>query len=1063
MFARNRARRPGCKVFQAFLPLLLLLGVTSAAAQPAAAQPAAAESPPSATCDDKNLLAGRTPSDQQNLTGELARITDGTVDSDGAEWDAPTAVTMLGSGFVTYDLGAPTELRAVYLQGDANDVYRVSGSLDGTQGSFKSLAQLANVRDQGHGLRQRTTVFQPATVRFLKVSDGPGDGAYSIAELAAYCRTPTPFPAHFKVETTKAKAAADDAGPRLGLTPPDEPARTPLLVFAGVLVALGFFGATRREKKGETKPLDAKAGERDARATLEGAIRVMFLMSGCAALIYEVVWFHLMRLVIGASALSVGIVLASFMGGMFLGSLLFPRYVSTDKHPLRVYALLELGIGACGLLMPLILPAIRYVYVGLVGYGSLGIALRSVIATVMLIPPTALMGATLPAIARRYAAGRRGMSSLAWLYTANTAGAVLGCLLSAFYLLAVWDVWVATVTAAALNFAIGLYGLRAAKTAPLLAQPAPVASARPERKRHRPPGIDIRIVYLVAGLSGLTSLGGQVVWTRLLTLLFGATVFAFAIILAVFLAGLGIGSALAAYLLKRGTSAVRGLAWSQLLLVPTLFVSGLVLGRYLPFASPPSLTPVSALHGLHVIRAAVVILPSAVLWGMSFPLALAAASTEDADTGRSSAYVYAANTIGAIVGALAYSFWIVPAFGSSWAEKLLAIGAGISAAAVMVGMARARRRTGKARQEPLLHPAWALGAGVLGAALMPSFPPIFLAHGRYIWWVDQKDRFPYVSEGAASTVAVHVGPDGYRNFHVSGRVEATNNPSDLRTERLIGHLSGLPHPHPESVLVVGMGGGVSAGALALYPEVKRIVICEIEPRVVGATRLFAKENYSVLDDPRVEVVFDDARHFLATTREKFDVITSDPIHPWVRGNSILFSKEYYNIVRERLKPGGLATQWVPLYETSELAIKIQMRTFMDAFPNGTVWNTNVSGKGYDVVLVGGEQPLTIDLDDMERRISQNPRLYQSLAEVKIHNAVELVADYGASGSDMRQWLAGVPANRDFSLKLEYISGLALNAGEADPIYAHMVAGHTFPKVVGNPARVADLRRRLMGK
>jgi spermidine synthase len=218
----------------------------------------------------------------------------------------------------------------------------------------------------------------------------------------------------------------------------------------------------------------------------------------------------------------------------------------------------------------------------------------------------------------------------------------------------------------------------------------------------------------------------------------------------------------------------------------------------------------------------------------------------------------------------------------------------------------------------------------------------------------------------------------------------------------------------------------------------------------------------VLDDPRVEVVFDDARHFLATTREKFDVITSDPIHPWVRGNSILFSKEYYNIVRERLKPGGLATQWVPLYETSELAIKIQMRTFMNAFPNGTVWNTNVSGKGYDVVLVGGEQPLTIDLDDMERRISTNPRLYQSLAEVKIHNAVELVADYGASGRDMQQWLAGVPVNRDFSLKLEYISGLALNAGEADPIYAHMVAGRTFPKVVGNPGRVAALRRRLMG-
>ncbi|HEV8549166.1 MAG TPA: fused MFS/spermidine synthase, partial [Polyangiaceae bacterium] len=419
-------------------------------------------------------------------------------------------------------------------------------------------------------------------------------------------------------------------------------------------------------------------------------------------------------------------------------------------------------------------------------------------------------------------------------------------------------------------------------------------------------------------------------------------------------------------------------------------------------------------------------------------------------------------TVGAILGSLLVSFWIIPSYGSSWAEKLLAVLAGVSAAVVMTAINQAKRRAARGSAEAPIHPSWALGVGVLAAAVLPSFPPVFLAHGRYIWWVNAQDRFPYVSEGAASTVAVHVGSDGYRNFHVSGRVEATDNPSDLRTERLIGHLSGLPHPHPESVLVVGMGGGISAGALSLYPEIKRIVICEIEPRVVGATRLFADKNYHVLDSPKVEVVFDDARHFLATTREKFDIITSDPIHPWVRGNSILFSKEYYSIVRDRLKPGGLATQWVPLYETSELAIKIQMKTFMGAFPNGTVWNTNVSGKGYDVVLVGGEQPLKIDLDDMDRRITQNQLIYDSLAEVKIHNAVELVNDYGASGPDMQAWLEGVPVNRDFSLKLEYISGLALNAGEADPIYAHMVAGHTFPNVVGNPMKVAELRRRLLG-
>jgi len=341
---------------------------------------------------------------------------------------------------------------------------------------------------------------------------------------------------------------------------------------------------------------------------------------------------------------------------------------------------------------------------------------------------------------------------------------------------------------------------------------------------------------------------------------------------------------------------------------------------------------------------------------------------------------------------------------------------------------------------------------------------MFKAHGRYIWWITPADKYPYVSEGAASTVAVHIAPDGYSNFHVSGRVEATNNPNDLRTERLIGHLSGLLHPHPESVLVVGMGAGITAGSLTLYPEVKRIVICEIEPRVVGAAQQFTRENYGALTNPKVEVVFDDARHFLATTREKFDIITSDPIHPWVRGNSILFSREYYAIVKDHLKPGGLASQWVPLYETNEAAIKIQMKTFVDAFPDGTVWNTIITGKGYDVVLVGGAEPMHLDAGMIQRRMDFTPAIGNSLRDVKITGAVDLLATYGANGADMNAWLAGAPVNRDFSLKLEYISGLALNAAEADAIYAHMTAGRAYPAamIAAPPPIEVELRRRLSG-
>jgi len=221
----------------------------------------------------------------------------------------------------------------------------------------------------------------------------------------------------------------------------------------------------------------------------------------------------------------------------------------------------------------------------------------------------------------------------------------------------------------------------------------------------------------------------------------------------------------------------------------------------------------------------------------------------------------------------------------------------------------------------------------------------------------------------------------------------------------------------------------------------------------------------VISDPRVQVISDDARHFLATTSEKFDVITSDPIHPWVRGNSVLFSREYYSIVKTRLKPGGLATQWVPLYETSEAAIKIQMRTFMDAFPNGTVWNSEEADQKYDVVLLGQNDPLLIDVDSVQKRIDANPQLSQSLADVKLGAATDLFATYGIGAKDLGGWLEGTPVNTDFSLKLEYISGLAFNLQAADDIYKSMVRARRFPEglFIAPPDVERGLRERILKK
>ncbi len=1026
-----------------------------------------------ASCGTEDLVAGKSPTASQDTRGDLKLITDGAVGAEGTLWNAPVVVTLeTPTGSVTYDLGEARQVSALVVQADANDTYKVLGSVDGTPSSYKPIVKIANVVNRGPGLRTRAVEIPPATVRYLRVGEGEGDGFYSISEFAAYCKKPTPFPPTMRIVEAPTAQPREAPPP----PPPQDGGRSVLLVaaaalaLAGLIYKMGNRGGVgagggsdtssgpsdaigARESTGPAGPTETQAGT----LTTHNILRMLFLASGCAALIYEVIWFHLLRLVIGASALSVGIVLASFMGGMFLGSLVCARYVSRARDPIRLYALLEIGIGVFGLAMPLVLPAVQFIYIGLFGYGPFGIALRAAIAAILLLPPTALMGATLPAIARRYSHGRRGMSALGGLYAANTVGAVLGCLLSAFVLLAVWDVWVATLTAAAINFGIGAFGLRLGRAALDPPESVPAPAPPPSGGPARYPGA----IYLAAGLSGLTALGAQVVWTRLLTLLFGATVYAFAIILAVFLAGLGIGSSVAAYLLRRGGNAMRGLALSQLALVPCLLLAAYLLADALPYISPPAWTPIGVLHALHVVRAVDVILPGAIFWGMSFPYALAAANAGSDDTGRSSGHVYAANTVGAIIGSVGISFWAIPAHGTQWAQRILVLGAGLSAAALVFAMRRAPGSILPSRRPP--SPFWPLVVCALAAAFLPGLPDKFKAHGRYIWYIEEGDRYPYVSEGAASTVAVHIAPNGYSNFHVSGRVEATNNPNDLRTERLIGHLSGLLHRGPESVLVVGLGAGITAGALTLYPEVKRIVICEIEPRVVGAAQQFARENYHALTNPKVEIVFDDARHFLATTREKFDIITSDPIHPWVRGNSILFSREYYAIVKAHLQPDGIASQWVPLYETSEAAIKIQMKTFVDAFPDGTVWNTVQNGKGYDVVLVGSVAPLRLDAAAIQGRIDRTPAIAESLRDVAIMGAVDLLATYGANGRDMSAWLVGAPVNRDFSLKLEYISGLALNNKEADAIYEHMTAGHSYPDsmIAAPPEMQVELRRRLV--
>jgi len=301
------------------------------------------------------------------------------------------------------------------------------------------------------------------------------------------------------------------------------------------------------------------------------------------------------------------------------------------------------------------------------------------------------------------------------------------------------------------------------------------------------------------------------------------------------------------------------------------------------------------------------------------------------------------------------------------------------------------------------------------------------------------------------------------SLHINGKSVASTGKVDMRIERMTGHLPALIHPSPRTALVVGFGAGVTAGSLVLYPEIERIVICEIEPLVVDvASEYFASANYRVLEDPRVEVIYDDARHYIATTREKFDIVTSDPIHPWMDGAAALFSVEYYELAKRRLNPGGVVAQWVPLYETDEASVKSEIASFMEAFPDGILWSSHIPrNDGNDLLMVGQVGPIKIDVGRLAARIDANPRVAQSLAEVDLGYLVTLLAAYIGRGPELGAWLEGAEINREHSLRLQYLAGMAVGGHVTQQIYGSIARYRRYPEEIFLAPR--EIRDRVLSR
>ena len=795
------------------------------------------------------------------------------------------------------------------------------------------------------------------------------------------------------------------------------------------------------------------------------ALLLLFVGSGCAALIYEIVWFQLLQLVIGSSAVSMGVLLGTFMGGMCLGSLFLARVISPRQHPLRVYAYLELGIGVFGILLLFGMPLLGGLYFHWGGGGVTGILLRGVAASICLLPPTLAMGATLPAMSRWVESTPEGVSWLGFFYGGNIGGGVIGCLLAGFYLLRVHDTIFATFVAVGLNVLVAALALVIAKTTPHTESVAPPAL------EHVP---GAWAVYVSIGLSGMTAHGAEVIWTRVLSLLFGATVYTFSLILAVFLLGLGIGSSLGSAIAGRIARPRLALGWCQMLLCVAMAWTAYMLTQSLPYwpINPSISSDPWYNFQLDVVRCLWAVLPGAILWGASFPLALASVATGGKDPARLVGGVYAANTLGAIIGSVTASLLLVVWLGSQRAQQVLVIISAVSAL-LMLESAAADAEAKKTRFQfaGTLLLAAAMGGAVLLARTIHPVPGVLVAYGRYAATRLGEGEIIYMGEGWNASVAVSRLSNGVLNYHNAGKVQASSEPQDMRLQRMLGHLTTLIPKTPASVLVIGCGAGVTAGAVSVDPNVKRLTIAEIEPLVPRVvSRYFAQHNFDVVANPKTHIELDDARHYLLTTREKFDAITSDPLDPWVKGAAMLYTKEFFETVKAHLNPGGAVTLFVQLYESNTAAVKSEIATFLEVFPGGVVWGNTNNGAGYDLVLLGQAEPTKIDVEAVQRHLSEPSMapVARSLGEIGMYSAIDLFSNYAGMKTDLAPWLADAAINRDRNLRLQYLAGMGFNLYQSEAIYADMLQYSQWPNdlFIGSDATKQQLRSailRMQGK
>ncbi len=751
-----------------------------------------------------------------------------------------------------------------------------------------------------------------------------------------------------------------------------------------------------------------------AREPSHRLLYALFFLSGAASLADEVVWFKSLNLTFGSTTSATATLLAVFMGGLGLGGWVFGRIAPRLRRPALVYAVLEGGVGVFALATPLLFTAIDRGYV--FSYRHIGdgpgvlLAARFVLSAAALLPPTVLMGATFPVLARQMEVsagpGRRSGA----LYGINTAGAVTGVILCGFFA-------IPAIGLRATLLASACVSLLAAATAALYrgAPPEPAAASEP------PPE---RFWLAVAFVSGLAAMADEVLWTRILVLHLGSSVYSFSLMLSVYLAGLVGGSLWGAA--RPAPEPPKRLARAQLALALVLLVQvfAFTLFGRAQIAIGYDLLQARTYLGVLATRAAVTaiyLLPPTFLMGYSFAVLLKIVCRTAESAPRSAGSVYAANTFGGIAGALLAGFAAIPRIGSQ--NSLFAAGLLASLLAVAI--------------LPRDRLAWLAAVGFAGIASLAPRDAVVLSTG--VFAKSPGSELLYYDEDVTATVGVkrYANPRPWMSLELNGVNVAGTSPDLIAIQKLQAHLPLALAANPRRIVHIGFGSGGTAYSASLHP-VSEIRIVEISPEVLRASdRFFRGVNHGVLRDPRVKATINDGRNFILATPESFDAILSDSIHPRYAGNGSLYTEDYFRLCAARLNPGGVVSMWLPMYSLLPENYRSIVRAFRDVFPNVSIWYAHSVPNSFTVVLATPGR--TISFADFRKAIAA-PAVRSDLAKIGADDPAEILSYLLLAPDDVTRWVANAQPHTDDLPVVEYQSGRTLfEFGTWSATFADLVA------------------------